>query len=625
VTNQIYVTNTASNNVTVIDGATNSTTTVSAGTSPYALAINPVTNKIYVADLEGNINVTVIDGATNTTATVRAGSEPYAVAVNPVTNQIYAANQYSNNVTVITEEDVSAIPLEASIAPLTGNASTLLSPSFDFSASSAFNPIAPPPDGLYFQVDTWQGPWTPATAQGEGTFTGTTAALQPGFHILYAYSTDGQDATSTMGPTASAGSSLLISNITAYGFLVAPPTATLAPSSLDFGSEPDGVTSAPQTLTLSSSGATLAITTITITGTNATDFSETDNCAGSSLGAGGSCTINVKFTPSVASTESGLLTVNDTAGTQTVELAGTGESGAPTFSPSVTTLSFGYQQESLTSPQKSVDVSNNGNIGLTISGVSVSGANAADFAISSDGCLGITLPPVVTTCPVSVTFTPGTTGPETASLVFADDAAGTPQSITITGTGTGFSVGLAPNGTAGVTVSPGNPATYSLQVTAISGFTGTVALSCMGAPPDSTCTPSQASITPNGNTAVPFSVQVTTTEPSVASPGAGRRRRPFDGLRILPVVLMFALAAALLAFASGLRRGAARRSGAYAVAVPLGILLLAIILSNCGGGGTSSTGPPPPSGGTPAGDYTLTITATSNGVSFSQTLTLIVN
>ena len=39
-----------SNNVTVIDGATNSTTTVQVGIKPQAVAVNPVTNKIYVAN-----------------------------------------------------------------------------------------------------------------------------------------------------------------------------------------------------------------------------------------------------------------------------------------------------------------------------------------------------------------------------------------------------------------------------------------------------------------------------------------------------------------------------------------------------------------------------------------------
>ena len=76
------------------------TTTVVTGSSPVAVAINPVTNKIYVAN-QGSVNVTVIDGATNSTTTVAAGSNPRAVAINPVTNKIYVANESSNDVTVI--------------------------------------------------------------------------------------------------------------------------------------------------------------------------------------------------------------------------------------------------------------------------------------------------------------------------------------------------------------------------------------------------------------------------------------------------------------------------------------------------------------------------------------------
>ena len=76
VTNKIYVANYSSNNITVIDGATNATTTVSSGNGPVAVAVNPVTNKIYVANYCSD-NVTVIDGATNTTATVSAGDQPH--------------------------------------------------------------------------------------------------------------------------------------------------------------------------------------------------------------------------------------------------------------------------------------------------------------------------------------------------------------------------------------------------------------------------------------------------------------------------------------------------------------------------------------------------------------------
>jgi YVTN family beta-propeller protein len=113
VTNKIYVVNRGDviqnknhGNITVIDGVTNATITVTDPNAifPIAVAVNPITNKIYVANSEPNAgNVTVIDGATNSTTTVtdRNALSPVAVAVNPVTNKIYVANVGSANVTVI--------------------------------------------------------------------------------------------------------------------------------------------------------------------------------------------------------------------------------------------------------------------------------------------------------------------------------------------------------------------------------------------------------------------------------------------------------------------------------------------------------------------------------------------
>ncbi|HEC83970.1 MAG TPA: hypothetical protein ENI48_01815, partial [Thioploca sp.] len=101
-TNQIYVANIASNTVTVIDGGNNSvTTTVEVGEYPTALAVNPQTNQIYVANQWSN-TVTVIDGGfLHFTTTVEVGKSPYALAVNPQTHQIYVANYNDNTVTVI--------------------------------------------------------------------------------------------------------------------------------------------------------------------------------------------------------------------------------------------------------------------------------------------------------------------------------------------------------------------------------------------------------------------------------------------------------------------------------------------------------------------------------------------
>jgi YVTN family beta-propeller protein len=200
------VTNNGSANVTVIDGATNSTTTLAAAGTPYAVAVNPVTNKIYVA---GN-NVTVIDGATNSTATVTVGSQPFALAVNEITNRIYVANGSSSNVSVITEQQVQPNPLTTAITPLAGNTTTSAAQMFPFAAA---NIASLPVTNLYFAFDTFEGAWRRGNPVTPGNFTGAASGLSVGSHIVYAFATDGEEATSIMP-----ASNPVIGGIAAYVF-----------------------------------------------------------------------------------------------------------------------------------------------------------------------------------------------------------------------------------------------------------------------------------------------------------------------------------------------------------------------------------------------------------------------
>ncbi len=214
VTNKIYVANSRDrfnpSTVTVIDGATNSTTTVAAGNLPHAVAVNAATNKIYVANQFSN-NVTVIDGATNTTTTVTVDTLPVAMAVNAVKKKTYVANFGGNNVTVLSEEQVQPSPLTTAITPLPGNTTTSAAQAFQFMAS---NSAAEPVTNLYFQFDTFQGPWSQGTASGAPvSFTGAASGLAVGTHILYAFTVDGEEATSVMQ-----ASSPVIGDITAYLF-----------------------------------------------------------------------------------------------------------------------------------------------------------------------------------------------------------------------------------------------------------------------------------------------------------------------------------------------------------------------------------------------------------------------
>jgi DNA-binding beta-propeller fold protein YncE len=102
VTNKIYVAcrNDSTFSVMVIGGATNDTTRVSMDRYADALAVNPVTNKVYAAHYD-TTNVTVIDGATNATTTVAVGWSAIYMAVNSVTNKIYVVRSGYRNVVVI--------------------------------------------------------------------------------------------------------------------------------------------------------------------------------------------------------------------------------------------------------------------------------------------------------------------------------------------------------------------------------------------------------------------------------------------------------------------------------------------------------------------------------------------
>jgi YVTN family beta-propeller protein len=230
-TNTIYVSSKSLGSVTVINGANLATATVTVGSQPTGVDVDPANNRIFVANSAGG-NVTVIDGATNTTVSVPAGTTPTGVAVNPVTGKVYVTNSGSANTTVISEQTLQTIPLTASITPLSGNATPSGTPTFDFAAASTFSPSATIPEGVFFQADSWQGPWTQATVAGS-SLNGTLASLVPGFHVIYAYAVDGQDSTSTELDSA------LIGNLSAYGFFVTAPNAHFSvslPSSVTAGS-----------------------------------------------------------------------------------------------------------------------------------------------------------------------------------------------------------------------------------------------------------------------------------------------------------------------------------------------------------------------------------------------------
>src|SRR4051812_43402613 len=74
--------------------------TVAAGTEPRAVAVNPATGRVYVANEFSN-DVTVIDASTRATTRVAVGNRPQYIAVNSRTNRIYVANAQDASLSVI--------------------------------------------------------------------------------------------------------------------------------------------------------------------------------------------------------------------------------------------------------------------------------------------------------------------------------------------------------------------------------------------------------------------------------------------------------------------------------------------------------------------------------------------
>lgn len=212
------------------------------------------------------------------------------------------------------------------------------------------------------------------------------------------------------------------------------PAATLDPATVPFGNQNINTTSAVRTVTLSNPGsAPLAVDNISLAGTDANRFAQTNNC-GASLSPGNSCTIDVTFTPNALSSFSANLTVatNAAGSPHTVALNGTGVNPAPGVALNPTSINFGNQQLAITSLPQTITLTNNGTAPLTINGLNITGTNTSDFAQTSTCVSPLN---AGASCTIDVTFTPSATGNRTASLSIASTATSSPHTIPLNGNG----------------------------------------------------------------------------------------------------------------------------------------------------------------------------------------------
>ncbi len=360
------------------------------------------------------------------------------------------------------------------------------------------------------------------------------------------------------------------------------PTLGISPGAVTFAATTAGQTSGPQNITLKSLGAqSVALSSIQISGSNASDFSESDNCiAFPVLPTNHTCTIEVTYAPAGVGTSQATLFVTDNApgSPQPISLSGTSVAAPPpapavTLNPSSTLNFSGSSTQGTSTLPQTVTLTNSGNAPLQFFSAVLSGFNASDFSISSDTCSGSVA--ASASCTISIIFSPLATGIRTTTLTITDNAANSPQFITINGTALAAVTIVTPaGGSTTASLSAGQTAQFNLQAVASAGFNGTLTFACSGAPFGAVCTV-PASLSVSNGSAVNFTVSVSTLGASQLAPFArgpsspSRPRAPFFWIPLLA-----ALSALLLSAQS--RHGLHRfpRGITAAAATALSILLV---------------------------------------------------
>lgn len=239
---------------------------------------------------------------------------------------------------------------------------------------------------------------------------------------------------------------------------------------------------------------------------------------------------------------------------------------------------------------------NKGTSAITVTGITVTGA---DFSLGAGTVLPLVLQPNGGPMVAGFNFAPTSAGTKTAQMSLVDDASGSPQTFTLSGTGfTDFGLNTLVPGDNTQTVTAGQIADYAMLIEGASAFNGLVSFSCSNLPPGAGCvfSPASAFLPQNaGNLGLAVS---TTARPAAALHNPGSK-------------LWYSLAAVF-----ALILGASRRRY-NKIGLVLCFMLMAFVIS-CGG---SSKAPSSP---TPAGTFPFTVNASSNGVTHSKTLVLVV-
>jgi hypothetical protein len=322
---------------------------------------------------------------------------------------------------------------------------------------------------------------------------------------------------------------------------------------------------------------------------------------------GKACSTVILSSPGIPAAQADLYNVTvqvvDSAGNMATQLVTLNIQPGPVVGLSPLSLTFDTQLVNATSFPQTVTLTNAGSAPLNVTAISTT----SDF--SQTNTCGASIP-AAATCSIRVTFAPSAVGQRTGVLSISDNVGGSPQVISLSGSGTDFSLNAANGGSTSATVMAGQPAIYNLEVDPLDGFSGSVGLACTVATLV-TCTVTPQTLNVSGGSPAAFTVTVSRT------PLAASASIPFGVSH--PSLLWFGLTVFVLSLFE------VKRIGGRTTFKPkprwgfAGVLLfLVMTLLSCAGRGGGG-------GGTPTGTYTLTVTGSQQNVKRTLNLTLIVN
>ena len=380
----------------------------------------------------------------------------------------------------------------------------------------------------------------------------------------------------------------------------------LSPASVSFAAEDIGATSAPTNVTLTNNSAvTLTVTGVSIAGSTSAEFLPTNGCT--SVPAAGTCTISVAFNATASGSQAAALMVvdSDPSSPQRVALTGIGIQTVPNVSLSAPSLSFSPQTVGTTSAAQSVTLSVPGSVGLTIGSIAVTGANSGDFH-ESDNC-GSNVA-AGAQCSINVSFTPTAVGSRVGAVTITDNAAGSPETVSLSGSGTQAPTYSLTGPESPVSATSGSTAKIKITVMPQGGaYDSAVAMSVSGLPSGATAVFSSPTVTP-GSAGASTTMSVTFPASTTAAPQGTRRIVPSPIAMVAFLCLLFCLGTFTR-----------RERVSQAMAAIIWVTVLASSAAMLGGCGAASVVTPPT---TQTQKIVLTVTGKSGSLESSTKVTI---